>query len=81
MIPPGSSTISPAITPERPHTRAMPLADLEHPADLADVDARLEAIDLLTQNRGDLVCIEFHGMPLCFKLCPSRCRLLATDWS
>ena len=44
---------------EAPHARDA-VADLEHATDLANVDARLEPVDLLTQYRGDLVRIEFH---------------------
>ena len=44
---------------EAPHPSDA-VADLEHATHFAHVDARLEAVNLLTQYRGDLVRIEFH---------------------
>ncbi len=37
------------------------VADLEHLADLGDVELGLVAGDLLFDDRGYLVCLEFHG--------------------
>ena len=45
---------------QAPHARNA-VAHFEHAADFADVNARFVAADLLTEYRGDLVCIEFHG--------------------
>ena len=37
------------------------VADLDHAADLADVDARLELLNFLLDDGSDLVGFEFHG--------------------
>ena len=37
------------------------VADLDHAADLADVDARLELLNFLLNDGSDLVGFEFHG--------------------
>jgi hypothetical protein len=41
-----------------------PVADLDHRADLADIDLALELFDLLLQDRCDFCRIEFHRCPL-----------------